>query len=231
LVDGSACCFRTPGIERAPSTIAHEIVEEGVAWAGIAGDEIAVAAVGDVGDPPDIQNCDRPRAVDPLRQSGMENWHERRALTARSNIRCSKIEGYWNPKAPRKRPTITDLNSEMALGTMQHGLAVKPDDLDCAQRQAVVAEVIFDRIAVRPRDQGLRLGEDTWALGAVTQIHGIGQRLAQQRPLSLGIRTIPRRPEPADALAIGFDRGYVDSVKRSSTHETNGLDNTHSALG
>jgi hypothetical protein len=153
----------------------------------------------------------------------MKHRHQRGPLPARRDIGSPKIECDRQSETPRERVAVADLHREPALGPMQHGLAVKADDIDRAQRQFVVFEVICNGIAVRAGHQGLCLSEYTGPLRPVGHSSRVAQPLAQQRTLALRVGTIASRPECTDSFAVGLDHRHVNAVERCPAHQPDRL--------
>ncbi len=77
-----------------------------------------------------------------------------------------------------------------------------------------------DGLGMGVRDGLLGLAQDPRPGIALRQVHGLGQRLAQQAALAVGIGPVTGRAEALDPLAVGFDHGDVDPVERGPAHQT-----------
>ncbi len=114
----------------------HEIVEQRVAGPGIAGDQgIGAVDIGDVGDAADIDHDDRPLALQRLRQRAVIDRHERRALPAGGDVGGAEIMHDRDMDGLGQRRGVADLHRHFLRGPVQHGLAVKADDIDVFARQ------------------------------------------------------------------------------------------------
>ena len=131
----------------------HVIVEQRVAGAGIAGDQGVVAVdIGDVGDAADINHDDRPLPLQRLRQRAVIDRHERRALPAGGDVGGAEIVHHRNMDGFRQRGSVADLHRQLPFGAVQHGLAVKADDIDILAGDAVLRGEGGDGFRMRDGD-------------------------------------------------------------------------------
>ena len=100
-----------------------------------------------------------PSPIKPTRQRTMKHRHQRRALPADGNVGRAQVVHHRNLRSLRQRCTVADLHRQPLLGPMQHGLAVKADDVDAVAGDVVALQEILDRLRVRGRDQTLGIGE------------------------------------------------------------------------
>jgi hypothetical protein len=77
-------------VERSTGACAHEIIDQRVAWSGIAGDRISPINERDVHDAASIEDRDWVRAIKAACQSLMEDRHQWRALAASGYIGGTK---------------------------------------------------------------------------------------------------------------------------------------------
>jgi nucleoside-diphosphate-sugar epimerase len=110
-------------------TRAHEIVDQRIARPGIAGHRIAAVDIGDVGDAAEIKHRDRMRTGEIARQRLVKHRHDRGALPAACNINLAEIIGHRQTQAPGQSRAMTDLDGQPRLRLVEHGLAVKADDV------------------------------------------------------------------------------------------------------
>ena len=227
FVHASARRLSAAGVEGAAGARLHEIVEQRIAGARVARDEVAVVAVGHVSNAPEVEHCDRPWPVETLRQRAVKYRYQGRALSARGDVSGAEVEGDRDAETARERAAVADLDRQTALRPVQNGLTVEADDLDRRQRQAVVREVVLECVAVRACNQRLGLGQNAGPLVAIAHVHRVGQRLAQQRSLGFRVGAITGRPERGDTFAVGLDHRNVDPVERCTAHQANGLHRRH----
>ena len=93
-------------VARRAGARAHEIVDQRVGRAGVAGDRIVLAVdEGDVGDAAEIEHRDRMRPVERARQRAMKHRHQRRALPAGRHIGGAEVVDHRNAesRAPARR--------------------------------------------------------------------------------------------------------------------------------
>ena len=69
----------------------------------------------------------------------MIDRHQRRPLPAGGDVGGAEVVDHRDAEPARKRGTVAELNRQVTIRLMQHGLAVKSDDRDVARRQAVAA--------------------------------------------------------------------------------------------
>ena len=69
-------------------------------------------------------------------------------------------------------------------------------------------------------DGALGLAQDARPRIALRQVDGLGQGLAQQAALLVGVGPVAGRPERLDPPAVGLDQGDVDPVERGAAHQT-----------
>ena len=70
----------------------------------------------------------------------MIDRHERRALPAGFNVGSAKIVHDRDMDRLGQRGGIADLHGQPALGSVQHGLAVKADNIDIRKLNAVLRD-------------------------------------------------------------------------------------------
>jgi len=90
----------------------------------------------------------------------------------------------------RQRACIADLDRHLLRGPVQHGLAVKTDDVDVFPGDAVLRGEGCDGFGVRDGDRALGLTQNPRAGLARRKVHRLGQRLAQQAALGFGVGPI-----------------------------------------
>ena len=188
---GSQAAF---AIERLAHGAEHVIVEQRVAGPGIAGDQgIGAVDIGDVGDAADIDHHDRPFALQRLRQRAMIDRHKRRALPAGGDIGGAEIMHDRDMDGLGQRCGIADLHGHFLRRPVQHGLAVKADDIDILAGDAVLRGKGGDRLGMGDGDRALGLAQDARPRIALRQMDGLGQGLAQQPALIFGVGPVSRR--------------------------------------
>ena len=118
-------------IEALAGHAVHEIVEQRIARPGVAGDQgIGAVDIGDVGNAADIDHGDRSLALQRLGQRAMIDRHERRTLSAGSDVGGAEIMHDRDVDRLGQRRGIADLHGHFLRRPVQHGLAVKADDID-----------------------------------------------------------------------------------------------------
>ena len=80
---------------------------------------------------------------------------------------------------------------------MQHGLAVEADDVDVFDGRCGAAQEGGDGLGMGDGDGPLGLAQDARPGIALRQVDGLGQRLAQQAALAVGIGPVAGRAERA----------------------------------
>ena len=126
-------------IERLAHLAEHVIVEQRVARPGVAGDQdVGAVDIGDVGNAADIDHDDRAFALQRLRQRAVIDRHERRALPAGFDIGGAEIIHDRDMDRLGQRGGIADLHGHLLRRPVQHGLAVKADDIDVFAGDAVL---------------------------------------------------------------------------------------------
>jgi hypothetical protein len=78
-----------------------------------------------------------------------------------------------------ERGRIADLHGHLLRRPVQHGLAVKADDIDVLAREAVLRGKGGHRFGMGDRNRVLGLAQDARARIALRQVHGFRQGLAQ----------------------------------------------------
>ena len=108
--------------------------------------------IGDVGDAADINHDDRPLALQRLGQRAVIDRHERRALPAGGDVGGAEImhDGNMDRLGQAAASPICTVNP--ALGPVQHGLAVKADDVDVLGGDAVLRGKGGDRLGMGQGD-------------------------------------------------------------------------------
>jgi hypothetical protein len=123
---------------------------------------------------------------------------------------------------PRQRFGVADLHRQPLQRPVQHGLAVKSDDIDVFPRNVVVRREGRDRLGVGRGHHTLGLAQNAGPRVAIRQLHRLGQRLAQHAALGLAVGPVAGRPERFYAFAVGLDQGDIDPVQRRSAHQPYG---------
>ena len=221
LVDHAARGFIAVAVERAAGARAHEIVDQRIAWPGIAGNRIVTIHPGYIGDAADIEHRDRVRSLEIARQRLMEDRHQRRALPALRDIGGAEIVGDRNAQPPRQRRAVADLHGQARRRPVQHGLAMKADNGDVGLGDVFGVEKCLDRLGMDAGDKILGLRQHAGPFMTVGQVYTLGQRLPQQPPFIVRIRPVADRAEAGDPLAVGLDQRHVDAVERGPAHQTN----------
>ena len=89
----------------------------------------------------------------------MIDRHERRALPAGGDVGGAEIVHYRNVDGLRQRHGIADLHRQLPFGPVQHGLAVKADDVDILAADAVLRGEGGNRLRMRDGDDALGFGQ------------------------------------------------------------------------
>jgi hypothetical protein len=103
---------------------------------------------------------------------------------------------------------------------VQHGLAVKADDIDILAGDAVLRVEGGDRLGMGQSDGAFGLAQDAGPRIALRQVDGFGQGLAQQATFPVGVGPVAGRADRLHPPAVGFDQGDVDPVERGAAHQT-----------
>ena len=127
LVDPAGRGMAAVDIERLSGAQPQEIVEQRIAWPGIAGDQLLAVDEGHVGDAADIEDRDRRLAAELAHQSLMKDRRQRRALPAGRDIGGAKIIDHGNAEALGEDLAVADLHRQRPLRPVQQRLAVKAD--------------------------------------------------------------------------------------------------------
>jgi len=220
LIDAAAGRIRAGGIAPFSVALAHEVVDQRVAGAGVAGIGIGHAVEeGDVRDPADIEHRDRVRAVEHARERAMIDRHERRALPSRGDVGRAEITDDPDPERAREHGTVADLHRQPALRPVQDGLAMKPDDVDRACVEPVGGEESAHRLRVQPRRQRLGLRDRPRTHAALGKVLRRRNRGPQKSGLGVGVGIGRGRPEAGNRLPVALDQGDVDAVHRRAAHQ------------
>ena len=81
-------------------------------------------------DAADIDHDDRPLPLQRLGQRAVIDRHKRRALPAGFDVGGAEIVHDRDMDRLGERGRVADLHRQLSLGPVQHGLAVKADDID-----------------------------------------------------------------------------------------------------
>ena len=158
----------------------HEIVEQGVARASVAGDGIiAIVHIGDIGDPADIQESHRPHNPRRLDQGPVIDRHHRRPLAPRRHIGGAEVRGDGNAQAISELLPDADLHRQPLAGAMDHRLPVEAHHIHIRRRDAVLLQKPLHRLPVAARDHALTGEDGGWAGLAVGEAHGLIEGGAQ----------------------------------------------------
>ena len=156
-------------------------------------------------------------------ERGVIDRHQRRALAAGRHVVGAEIIDDIDAKALRQRCAIADLDGEAPLRPVQHGLAVKADDVDffAASRPwrsikgrtaaAWRAVTIVSAAASAP---GRAARSERRAASAMA--------CAQQRAVLVVIGKETRAAKSDGVFAVGLDQGHVDPVHRGAAHQADG---------
>ena len=221
LIGDTLGCHAAFAVERLARRAIHVIVEQRVAGPGIAGDQgIGAIDVGDIGDAADINHYHRAFALKRLGERAVIDGYEGCALPAGSDIGGAEIMHDRDMDGLGECSCIADLHGHLLRRPMQHGLAVKADDIDVLAREAVLRGKGGHRFGMRDRHRVLGLAQDARPRIALRQVNRFRQGLAQQPTLVLGVGPIAGWPKRLHAPAIGFDQGDIDPVERGAAHQT-----------
>ena len=105
------------------------------------------------------------------------------------------MTGIWIALASAAASPICTVS--FLLGPVQHGLAVKADDVDVLEAHPVLRGKGGHRLGMRQRDDPLGLAQAARPRIALRQVDGLVQRLAQQAALRFGIGPVSGRPQGA----------------------------------
>ncbi len=150
----------------------------------------------------------------------MIDRHEGCALSAGGNVGGAEIMHHGDVDRPGQRRTVADLHRQSSLRAMQHSLAVEADDIDVLAADPVLRGERRDRFGMGDGDGPFGLAQDARPGLALVQMDGLGQSLAQQAALCIGIGPVAGRPKRLDPASVSFDQRNVDPVERGPTHQT-----------
>ena len=219
LVDAALRRLVAIAVERRAGARAHEIVDQRIAGAGIAGDRIAAVDKSDIGDAADIEHGDRMRPIEIARQRLMKDRHQRRALAAGGHIGGAEIMNHGHVQPPRQRRAVAELHGQPRRRLVQHGLAVEADNRDGRLVDPLGGEKVLHRLGMHAGHEGVGFGQHARPRRAVGQGGALVQRLPQQGLLGIRIGPVAGRPECGDALAIGLDQRHIDAIERGPAHQ------------
>ena len=131
------------------------------------------------------------------------------------------------PSRRRQLGAVAELDGQVPLRLVQHGLAVEADDSDVARRQAVGMQERGHRLGVGGIDHRLGLRQHTGAVVAIGQVARAGDRAPQHRAFAVVIGAIAGGTEAADAFAVGIDQRNVDPVVGGPAHQADRRQVTH----
>ena len=117
----------------------------------------------------------------------MINRHKGRALPAGVDVGGAEIVHDRDADRPSERQRIADLDRQLFLGPVQHGLAVKADDVDVVEAHPVLRGKGGHRLGMRRCDDPLGLAQAAGPRRTIRQVGGLVQCLPQQAALRIGI--------------------------------------------
>src|SRR5215207_7936596 len=197
----------------------HPIIDQGIARAGIEGENVlSLAYKGNIGNPADIekrQGADRDRCG----ESSMINRNERCALASRGDIGGAEITDDGHAKLARKQRTVAQLNGEALGRAMKNGLAMKADHVDLPRGEPHFETETLDSGRVPIGEVFFKLSE-TARTGVAT---GKGFRLLESLdeacPLAALIGIGERAATLHEISAVGHDLRDVDPGERRAAHQ------------
>ncbi len=181
---------------------------------------VVAVDVGDVGDATDINHDDRPLALQRLGERAMVDRNKRCTLAAGGDVGGTEIVHHWNMDGLGQRARIADLDRQLPLGPVQHGLAMKADDIDFLAGNAVLRREGRHGFGMREGDGALGFAQDTGPRVALRQTDRLGQGLTQQPAFPVGVGPVPRGAKGPYPFAVGFDQCDIDPVERGAAHQT-----------
>ncbi len=146
----------------------------------------------------------------------MIDGDQRRTLSPGRQIGLPQVRYDRHVQRLGKRGGVAELDRQPAIGPVQHGLSMKPYQVD--------------RAAAVPGEQSLRrvdMGREHDPFGgrehrqAIAGLIGADDRLRrgdEHGPLLIAERQEERRSEAADPLAVDLDDRGVDAVERGAAH-------------
>ena len=150
------------------------------------------------------------------------------ALPAGRHIGAAQIKHHGPSQPLRERDAITKLHRQKRLGPVEHGLAMKPDDVDAGEIDGIVPDEGLDSLGMGARQKGFGLGQDARPRRSVgEQRPGVGQRRAQETALGVRIGPEAGRALHDMRLAIRLDERDVDAVHGGAGHEADGTVEGH----
>ena len=210
----------------------HEVVEQGIAGAGIAGNQAPVAAdPGDVGDAADIHHGNVAGQRRPRRQGAVVGRDEGGPLPAGGDVGGTKVMHDGKAGPPGKRRGVTDLHGQSPLRRVKHGLTMEPDQIDGACRpvgRQFRHRHVFSPFSCRSRSTAsamrvghdpLRVGEDARPGAAILEPAGVGKGTAKHLALCRLVGAKTARAEAGDRLAIGDEHRGIDAIHGGAAHQ------------
>ena len=105
--------------------------------------------------PPILSTATGCGRVDGVDDGAMKHRHERRALPAGRDVGRAEVVHHRNAEPLRQRRAVADLDGELALRPVEHGLAVEADHGDVRGGDAIVGQQPLDRLGMGARGQRL----------------------------------------------------------------------------
>ena len=150
----------------------------------------------------------------------MIDRHQRRALSSGRHIGGAEIVNHRDADLVRQRGAVAELDRQLVVRPVQHGLAVESDDIDALPVDPVGIEKHLHGGGMQRRDDFLGLGDRRRSLGACTHPGGRLHGGPDNGLFVLIVEMDRARTEPCHPLAVGFDKGDIDAVHRRAAHQT-----------
>jgi hypothetical protein len=138
---------------------------------------------------------------------------ERRALAARGDVRAAEVVDHVDTEPCGEARAVAQLAGAALVRAMPQRVAMEADYIDPApwRRQPGQKRLYHRRMSIgQVSGQRLQIVDRT-----LRSTHGPIEARAQCGRIRRG----HRRPDPADARAVRFDRGDVDAVHRRAAHQ------------
>ncbi len=158
-----------------------------------------------------------------LDQRAVIDGDQRRALPAGRHIGGAKIISDRQAERLRELNAIADLYRETLGGAMNHGLAMKADDIDGSRIDHFRDQKVAHGLGMARCDAALGLRKDAGARRARgrvgRQVLRGGQSGAQKRAILVVVSERPRGALRNFRRAIRLDNGDINPVERCSAHQ------------
>ncbi len=149
----------------------------------------------------------------------MIDRNKRRALPPLENVGGPQVINHLKIKLFGQRRAIADLDGQASLRPMQHGLAMKADDIDAFAIDAAHFQKLPHGVEVAFCDHGFGLRQSARPRAAIIKRNGGGDRGAKQDAILVLIREEPGPAKGDRGLSVSLNQGDVDAIHRGAAHQ------------